>query len=148
VVEGEGEIVVRVVRASWRATFVHVDDTRRTVDGETLDVEIPHVAANVLRRRAELDTGWRLHLVELRRKDFQEFRAPVPDHVLHGDLAVADVWVAETYCGSIYGGSGDGWNAYLSFKTETGAPFEEGFYATRAEAAAAVAAGLLNGRRA
>ncbi len=146
-VTGEGEIVVRVVAAWWRATFVHLDGTRRVIEGETLDVEIPHVAANGLRRRAGLDTSWRLHLVELRRKEFQEFRAPVPDHVLHGDLAVADVWVDETYRGSIYGGSGDGWNAYLSFKAEVRAPFEEGFYATRADAAAAVAAGLVNGRR-
>ncbi|MEM7141936.1 MAG: hypothetical protein AAF548_12985 [Actinomycetota bacterium] len=141
------EITVRVVRCFWRVTFVNAAGATQVIDRDTLGIGDKAEAADVIRRREGLLADWRPQVIALLAEEEAAFRAAVPSYRLDGDGGVVDVWVDDEHRGSIYGSSGDGWNAYLSFDIDLREPFEEGFYASRDEAAAAVAAGLVNGRR-
>ncbi|GJM38862.1 MAG: hypothetical protein DHS20C19_22290 [Acidimicrobiales bacterium] len=140
------EIVVHAVRRTWRAIFTGPRTLTRPIDGETLGTETPQQAAAMLRRRGELGPEWRLQLVELRHTTEIELRAAVPDHRIEGDDLMAEVWIGGDCRGKIVGLPGGVWHASLAPGIDGRSPFTEGFYATRSYAAAAVAAGLLNGR--
>lgn len=141
------EVRLTAHRAKWRALFVHTDGTQRSVEGVTHDAASAGAAGAAIGREAGLGSGWRLHIVELLDELDAEFAAPIPEHTVVADGDLAEIWVGGNHAGSLCGTADDGWLAFASLTSDRNGPFEEGFYPSRSTAAAAVAAGLLNGSR-
>lgn len=146
-VSSHTELRLTVRRGSWRVLFVHGDGGQQWREGVTYNAVNAAAAGATIGRQCGLGTDWRIHIVERIDDGDVEFVAAVPEHTVVADGDLAEIWVDGNHAGSLCGTTDDGWNAFASPTISRIGPFEEGFYPSRSLAAAAVAAGLLNGSR-